>query len=75
MNWNDPRTIRTFIRYIMSTAISASVIATKAKQMWIMDFNRIDESEKDSEMREMVKTYHVKPGGIHFEEREQKRVA
>jgi hypothetical protein len=47
----------------------------KAKQMWIMDFNRIDESEKDLEMREMVKTYHVKPGGIHFEEREQKRVA
>lgn len=45
----------------------------RVQQMWIIDFNRTEnESDKNSEMREMVKSYHVKPGGVYFEEQQQK---
>lgn len=45
----------------------------RVEQMWLYDFNRTEnDSEKNSEMREMVKAYHIKPGGVYFQEQEQK---
>jgi hypothetical protein len=46
----------------------------RVKGMVIMDFNKIEsDSEKISEMRELVKVYHIKPGGIFFQEQEQEQ--